>query len=148
MPHYKDLENNIHWLDDAKDINLLPVGSIEITQAEADIINNPPLTLAEQAAELTRLHYSALDDLVHDFGDGRVIQVRPQESGALDEPNIRNAIEQMTRNLVTSREWKMADDTIGVLTLADLQSALNSGQDQATALWDAHIAALKALFTV
>ena len=148
MPHYKDLENKVHWLEDGKYVTLLPIGAIEITQEEADIINNPPPTSEEQAAELTRLHYDALGSLVHDFGDGRIIQVRPQEAEALDEPNIRNAIEQMTRNLVASREWKMADDTIGILSLADLQEALNSGQDQATALWDAHIAALKALFTV
>ena len=36
--NYKDLENNLHFLDSAEFEHLLPVGSVQITDAEADSI--------------------------------------------------------------------------------------------------------------
>lgn len=36
--HFKDTENNLHWLDDANYINLLPSGAVEITDEEAEQI--------------------------------------------------------------------------------------------------------------
>lgn len=50
---------------------------------------NPPAKTAYQIRD------EAFTTLVHDFGDGRVIQCRPQPFS--DESNIRNAIEQMGR---------------------------------------------------
>lgn len=47
MPNYKDLNNKVHWLDDAQWISLLPIGCLEITQEEADAINNPPPSFAD-----------------------------------------------------------------------------------------------------
>jgi hypothetical protein len=35
MPHYKDLNNGLHFIDDASFANLLPIGCVEITDAEA-----------------------------------------------------------------------------------------------------------------
>ena len=48
MPNYKDRDNRIHFLDDAKFEHLLPVGSVPITDAEAAILQAPT---AEQIAE-------------------------------------------------------------------------------------------------
>ena len=36
MPHYKDLNNKLHWLDDTSFAHLLPVGCVEIAEAEAE----------------------------------------------------------------------------------------------------------------
>jgi len=44
MPHYKDTENNLHWLDDTGFEHLLPEGCVQITDEEAVAIsaaNNP-----------------------------------------------------------------------------------------------------------
>ena len=34
MPHYKDTQNNLHWLDSSDDEYLLPTGSVAITEIE------------------------------------------------------------------------------------------------------------------
>ena len=38
MSHYKDTNNNLHWLDDEAHEYLLPAGSVKITEAEAEEI--------------------------------------------------------------------------------------------------------------
>jgi hypothetical protein len=35
MPHYKDLDNKLHFLDDASFAHYLPAGCVEITEEEA-----------------------------------------------------------------------------------------------------------------
>lgn len=80
---------------------------------------------------------NTLANMVHDFGDGRVIQVRPPETGKADESNIRNAIERMGRTGVPVESWYMADNTFHDITAAELQTALESGQDQTATAWTA-----------
>jgi hypothetical protein len=77
---------------------------------------------------------SALKSLVHDFGDGRIIQCRPPKF-AQDESNMRNAIERMSRLSIPTQEWYMNDNTKAEVTAADLQTAIDSGQDQAAVIW-------------
>lgn len=38
MPHYKTPTNDIHWLDSADNEHLLPVGCVEISQAEVNAL--------------------------------------------------------------------------------------------------------------
>jgi hypothetical protein len=38
MPHYKDTENKLHWIDDASFAHYLPTGSVEITDEEAEAL--------------------------------------------------------------------------------------------------------------
>ncbi len=73
---------------------------------------------------------NSLDNLTHDFLDGRIMQVRPK-----DESNIRNAIEVMTANSMTTIDWVMLDDKKYPVTIPELQAALLSGQTQAMAVW-------------
>jgi len=89
----------------------------------------PEQLQAEKKAQLL----ADLASLVHDFGDGRTIQVRPT-----DEQNIRNAIEIMARDSIPSMAWRMADNVSHPVTVADLQAALIDGQNQAAALWAAY----------
>lgn len=54
MPHYKDTENKVHFLDDAAYVHFLPLGSVEITDEEAEQIkeqNKPPKTQEQINAE-------------------------------------------------------------------------------------------------
>lgn len=74
-----------------------------------------------------------LNSLTHDFLDGRVIQVRPK-----DESNIRNAIEVMTANNMTTISWVMVDDVKYDVTIPELQTALQSGQMQALSIWGSY----------
>lgn len=49
MPFYKDTENKIHFLESADFVHLLPVGSVEITEAEAMAMQKPLLDQAKAA---------------------------------------------------------------------------------------------------
>lgn len=75
----------------------------------------------------------ALEDLEYDFGDGRVMQVRPQ-----DESNIRNAIEVINNNSLPGVNWRMKDNSTASVTASDLQTALAAGQLAALAIWDTY----------
>jgi hypothetical protein len=52
MPHYKDTENKLHWLDSAEYESYLPAGSVQITNEEADTLRPQPveLTYAQKRA--------------------------------------------------------------------------------------------------
>lgn len=41
MPHYKDSKNNIYYIDDVKDVSILPSGCVAITDQEADLLRQP-----------------------------------------------------------------------------------------------------------
>ena len=74
---------------------------------------------------------AALLALEYDFGDGRIIQTRPQ-----DELNVRTAIEVMTSNSIESRDWVMKNNVKHPVTVADLQTAMRAGQIAAVQIWD------------
>ena len=42
MPHYKDTNNALHWLDDAQYEYMLPAGSVQITDEEAESLRPVP----------------------------------------------------------------------------------------------------------
>ncbi len=69
---------------------------------------------------------SRLQAMEYDLGDGRVIQVRPQ-----DEQNVQGAIALG----VSPVGWRMKDNSVQSVTAAELQSALSSGRQQAMAIW-------------
>lgn len=52
MPHYKDIENKLHFLDDNSLVHLLPTGSVQITDAEAEALRPKPpeLTYSQKRA--------------------------------------------------------------------------------------------------
>ena len=70
MKYYKDTNNKVHVLDDDRFTNLLPKGLVEIDEAEAIELQNPPES-PEQRKEkrinflkqsLTETDYIALTD--------------------------------------------------------------------------------------
>lgn len=60
MPHYKDTENKLHWLDDAYYEYLLPPGSVQITDEEADALRPQPEPLTYK--ELRAAEYPSFAD--------------------------------------------------------------------------------------
>ena len=134
MKTFKDINNKVHEIEEGFE-HLLPEGSVEITQAEADDLLAPTAEELEairiQALKKTR--DDALNALVHDFGDGRIMQTRPK-----DESNIRNAIEIMEANNIPSIGWSMVDDVKQAVTAVELREALAAGQLAAMAIWDAY----------
>ena len=92
---------------------------------------NPEKKRIAEIRDLKIVRNDALNALVHDFGDGRIIQTRPK-----DESNIRNAIEIMEANSIPSIGWSMIDDAKQTVTVADLREALTAGQLAALAVWD------------
>jgi hypothetical protein len=60
-----------------------------------------------------------LDSLVHEFSDGRKIQIRLQ-----DTQSIKDAIELLETTAEDTRDdWIMEDNTLGTLTLAEFKEA-------------------------
>lgn len=98
---------------------------------------NVPAPYFEPPKAPEQIRDEDLQSIVLDLdGDGvRVIQCRPAKF-AQDESNMRNAIEKMQRDAVTNRLWFMADDTAHLVTVADLEASIVSGQDQASDIWD------------
>lgn len=76
-----------------------------------------------------------LQSITHDFGDGRIVQVRPQDVG-----NFQLAI---SKNSTT--EWIMEDNTIAELTVEELQTAFASGVAQGEKIYMDYMQTLKAL---
>ena len=74
---------------------------------------------------------AALLEMEYDFGDGRVMQTRPQ-----DEVNVRTAIEVMTARNIPSRRWVMKDNVKHPVTVDELETALAAGQLAAVVIWD------------
>lgn len=51
MPYYRDLQNKVHFLDKAECAALLPSGCVQITNAEAIVLQAPtPQEVADRAA--------------------------------------------------------------------------------------------------
>lgn len=94
----------------------------------------PAPTLEEQRAALKAQRDSALSAMVHDFGDGRVMQVRPQ-----DAPNLEFGIS------TGQNEWVMEDNLPHQVTTEELQEGFNSGIAQGLIIWNDYMQALNLL---
>ncbi len=71
MPHYKDSNNKLHFLDDVSYIYLLPSDCVEITDEEAEAIrlaSIPQPTLADLAENVRQALQSAIDAKAKSFG--------------------------------------------------------------------------------
>lgn len=92
-------------------------------------------TVEQKRIKLKEVRDSALEAITHDLGGGRVMQVRPG-----DAANLQMAIQQGQ-----SRDWVMADNTVQVVTIPELQGALASGISQAAVIWQSYMDGLKSL---
>jgi hypothetical protein len=72
MPHYKALNNSLHFIDSAFE-SMLPAGSVQITDAEAEALRPvaPELTYAQKRAPL----YPPMSDYLDGIVKGDMAQV-------------------------------------------------------------------------
>lgn len=69
MPHYKDLNNKVHFLDSVDYEYLLPADCLKITDEEADILQAPqPPTAEQQKQQATNTIQATLDSKAKEFG--------------------------------------------------------------------------------
>ena len=74
MPHYKDKENNLYFLDDGSHEHLLPNGSVQITEEEAEALRfKPP---APTYKELRAAEYPSIADYLDGIVKGDQAQVQ------------------------------------------------------------------------
>lgn len=103
------------------------------TQSHADALAN-----SQKENERLALKAKRDNDLLtisHDFGDGRIIQVRPQ-----DIANFQLAIA-----MGNATEWIMEDNSIAVVTVAELQIAFDAGVARGEQIYREYMAAVKTL---
>jgi hypothetical protein len=69
MPHYKDLNNGLHFVEDASFAHYLPAGCVKITDAEADALR--PVHVATYAEKRAAEYPSFADqfDLLYHGGE-------------------------------------------------------------------------------
>lgn len=136
MKHFKDDTGQIHAVEpDCSQDHLIQEGWTPCDKPEPVI---DPLQKAMNMRDV------ALASLVHDFSNGRIIQVRPPQFAG-DAFNIDTAIEQMERNGLTERQWWMLDNKLHTITLDELKTAKASGQDQGVAIWEQFAADIAAI---
>lgn len=74
MPHYKDTNNKLHWLDDVESEYLLPAGSVQITDEEAESLRPQPEPLTYK--ELRAVEYPDFRDYLDGIVKGDQAQVQ------------------------------------------------------------------------
>lgn len=74
MPHYKDTENKLHWLDDDSFAHLLPVDCVQITDEEAEALKPKPP--APTYTELRAAEYPDYRDYLDGIVKGDQAQVQ------------------------------------------------------------------------
>lgn len=81
MPHYKAPDNSLHFIDSEFE-SMLPAGSVQITDAEADTIraaNAPVLTYAQKRAA----EYPPMTDYLDGIVKGDTAQVNAYVAACL-----------------------------------------------------------------
>jgi len=86
-----------------------------------------------QEAKTTR--DNALEANTYTLPDGSVYQVRPK-----DLPNFQTAVQ-----LGVDTDWVLADNSVRLTTVAELQEILNAGVTQAKTIYDTYMATLKTI---
>jgi hypothetical protein len=72
MPHYKDPQNKLHWIDSTEHESYLPIGSVQITDEEAEALRPKiELTYAEKRAA----EYPSMTDYLDGVVKGNQTQI-------------------------------------------------------------------------
>jgi hypothetical protein len=77
MPYFQDTSGGLHYLSDADITNggegLLPEGCVEITDSQAAVLQNPPLTQAQLTAQYEAKAQGNLDALAQSWGYDNIV---------------------------------------------------------------------------
>jgi hypothetical protein len=131
MPHFKDSQNKLHWLDDAAHAHMLPAGCVEITDAEADVLRAPPPPTPEQLREQAKAARAAAVAAI----DVTVTSGKTFDGDEDSQTRMARAILGMQAAAVPTITWTLADNTIAEVTVAELTEALILAGQQQAALW-------------
>lgn len=74
MPHYKDTNNKLHWIDDASFAHYLPEGCVEITEEEEFALR--PTTYVLTYAERRAAEYPDFRDYLDGVVKGDQAQIQ------------------------------------------------------------------------
>ena len=96
----------------------------------SNFVNPQPVVIPLTSEQIRDNALAAIDS--YDYGDGRVIQIRTK-----DRDNLIGGIAKATPI------WKMLDNKVYAVTVADLQAALDNQEAQIAAIWMAHFADLE-----
>ena len=83
MPFYKDTEGGLHFIDSADFQSVLPAGSVEISDAEANAMNAP--TADQIAAQYEAKAQAALESLAKSWGYDSVISICSYSSSTVPQ---------------------------------------------------------------
>lgn len=97
------------------------------------LADNEPILYAAPVPSPRQVRDEALAALVHDFGDGRVIQTRPK-----DEPNFERAYRIFALTQAPTIDWVMANNVKHPVTEAGLREAHDAGILAGAVIWDAY----------
>lgn len=115
MPHFKDTNNRLHFIDDAQFSYLLPIGSIEITDEEYQSLLNPPETPEQIISRLESFIDHYIDQQAQSF---RYESIRTMVTYEND-PNPKFNAEGEG-----AKAFRSAVYTLGVSLIGDVQSGL------------------------
>jgi hypothetical protein len=92
MAYYQDPQGALHYLSDSDiangGVSLLPAGCMPITEAQADAIQNPPLTLAKaQATQIATLRQACATAIVSGFASAALGSTSTYPSAITDQAN-------------------------------------------------------------
>ena len=102
--------------------------TVEEIKAEREAAKTPEELAEEGRLKAKTERDTALNSMTHTLTDGSVVQVRPS-----DLPNF-----QIVIGIGASKNWVLADNTVRLLTVAEMQECLDSGIAQGNVIWDAY----------
>jgi hypothetical protein len=136
MKHYKDQEGRVYAFESTEQmVKFALVKLTEITDAEKSELLNPPKTLEQATRALKAVREQSLLGVTHAISDGSVYQIRPA-----DLMNFEGAI---TRG--KPKNWILANNTVRLTTVAEMQECFAAGADKIEAIWDENTDALQTL---
>jgi len=93
MPYFKDPLSKVHFLDDSAFQYLLPIGSIAITDAEAQTIQNPAPTLDQvKAAKIAELSSDCQAQIYAGFDSSALGSVHHYPAKDKDQANMSGSV--------------------------------------------------------
>lgn len=109
MPHYKDKENNLHFLDSTEFEHVLPAECIQITDKEAEDISVSkiiPPTYSELRAMSYPSYSEQFDTIFHDGIDVWKEQIQaikneyPKDPQSIVEEPVKTIVEELIKPII------------------------------------------------
>jgi hypothetical protein len=122
MPNYKSPDNKVHHLDSEQYENLLPAGSVKITDEEANQLLNPAPVLEEVIAK-SLLQIDADTDAIYVAAIGnREPEYREAEAAAnaYKDAGYTGDVPSAVQSWATAKDWTAQQAADDILAAAEL----------------------------